>query len=361
MAQNNSLLNMATANPASTDVHNNINNLIMKAEMDSKLRQYSMSAYKTPQPITGTIPDVALSPLLTLKSLGSVGRKLLEKIKLRNPVSHYTSGKNVGDIISEGRIKGTSDSFPGKPFYGDRKSVLAKRNKQFENESYASSDEIQFYKDNMPSRSPAVSVTRDPSFLQRAHSHVGTDVQFIMDRDDLIKSGFKINPLAEKGFRKVNMKQSDIKNNLKHYADALNKNVINKKQYKENVDNLFKDQMNPKFEFEERVRGNIPLNKVKLIDFLTFPDVSEDTFNAYKMMNFLPRVLKKNIPIIRSERTTNSLMNLRNKMVNENSVLVPSVNQLLKTPTYKNNPFRNPKITVWDEKLQKIITIDNPY
>lgn len=330
MAQNNSLLSMATANPASTDVHNNINDLIMKAEMDSKLRQYSMSAYKTPQPITGTIPDVALSPLLTLRSLGSVGKKILEKIKLRNPVSHYTSGKNVGDIIREGRIKGTRDSFPGKPFYGDRKSVLAKRNKQFENESYASSDEIQFYKDNMPSRSPAVSVTRDPSFLQRFHSHVGTDVQFIMDRDDLIKSGFKINPFAERGFSKVI-------------------NLPTGKNTKEYIG------MNPRFEFEERVRGNIPLNKVKLIDFLTFPDVSEGTFNAYKMMNFLPRVLKKNIPIIRSERTTNSLMNLRNKMVNENSVfanlLVPSVNQLLKTPTYKNNPFRKPKI----------ITIDNPY
>ena len=333
MAQNNSLLNMATANPASTDVHNNINNLIMKAEMDSKLRQYSMSAYRTPQPITGTIPDVALSPLLTLKSLGSVGRKLLEKTGLKNPISHYTSGKNVGDIISEGRIKGTSDSFPGKPFYGDRKSVLAKRNKQFENKSYASSDEIQFYKDNIPSRSSAVSVTRDPAFLQRAHSHVGTDVQFIMDRDDLIKSGFKINPFAEKGFPKINR-------------------TWDTKEY---------TRMNPRFEFEERVRGNIPLNKVKLIDFLTLPDVSEDTFNAYKMMNFLPRVLKKNIPIIRSERTTNSLMKLRNKMVNENSVLVPSINQLLKTPTYKNNPFRKPKITVWDEKLQKIITINNPY
>ena len=324
MAQNNSLLNMATANPASTDVHNNINNLIMKAEMDSKLRQYSMSAYKTPQPITGTIPDVALSPLLTLRSLGSVGKKLLEKTGLKNPISHYTSSNAISKILKEGRIKGSSDSFPGKPFSGDRKSVLSKKNKQFENESLASTDEIQFYKNNMPSRSPSVSVTRDPAFLQRAHSHVGTDVKFIMDRDDLIKSGLKINPFAEKGFPKIN-RTWDTKEYIR---------------------------MNPRFEFEERVRGNIPLGNVKLIDLLNLPSGAGSRFSSSAIIDNL---IKSKIPIIRNPQTTEQILRVQ-KMLNKygyphylkaKAYSLPSkesteknISKLLETLTYKQNPFK---------------------
>lgn len=323
MAQNNSLLNMATANPASTDVHNNINDLIMKAEVDSKLKQYSMSAYKTPQPITGTIPDVALSPLLTLRSLGSVGKKLLERTGLKNPISHYTSSNAISKILKEGRIKGSSDSFPGKPFYGDRKNVLSKKNKQFENESLASTDEIQFYKDNIPSRSPSVSVTRDPAFLQRAHSHVGTDVKFIMDRDDLIKSGLKINPFAEKSFSKT------LPYNHTQYG-----------------------KMNPRFEFEERVRGNIPLGNVKLIDLLNLPSGAGSRFSSAAIMDNL---IKSKIPIIRNPQTTEQILRVQ-KMLNKygypdylkaKAYSLPSkesteknISKLLETLTYKQNPFK---------------------
>ena len=349
MAQNNSLLNMATANPASTDVHNNINNLIMKAEMDSKLRQYSMSAYKTPQPITGTIPDVALSPLLTLRSLGSVGKKLLERTGLKNPISHYTSTNAISKILKEGRIKGSSDSFPGKPFYGDRKNVLSKKNKQFENESLASTDEIQFYKDNMPSRSPSVSVTRDPAFLQRAHSHVGTDVKFIMDRDDLIKSGLKINPFAESGFRKSLTTDADFP--LVRKIDPTTQSVRNPEYYKK-IYGRYPEQMNPRFEFEERVRGNIPLNQVKLIDFLNLPSGAGSRFSSAAIMDNL---IKSKIPIIRNPQTTEQILRVQ-KMLNKygypdylkaKAYSLPSkesteknISKLLETLTYKQNPFK---------------------
>lgn len=61
-----------------TRVHSNIDNLLFKSEMDNQLRQYSMSQYKSPQPITGTVPDVALNPLFAL-------RGLLKKIKFKKP------------------------------------------------------------------------------------------------------------------------------------------------------------------------------------------------------------------------------------------------------------------------------------
>ena len=76
---------LQTAAPDATSVHNNIDDLILKAEMDSKLRQYSMSEYKPHQHITGTAPDVALNPLLAAKKIPSL-MKLLKKVKLKNPI-----------------------------------------------------------------------------------------------------------------------------------------------------------------------------------------------------------------------------------------------------------------------------------
>jgi len=301
MAQNNSLLNMATANPASTDVHNNINDLIMKAEVDSKLKQYSMSAYKTPQPITGTIPDIALSPLLTLKSLGSVGKKLLERTGLKNPISHYTSTNAISKILKEGKIKGSEGNFPNKSYKGDNARVLEKK---------------------LMNRK-GVSVTRDPAFLQRAHSHVGTDVKFIMDRDDLIKSGLKINPFAEKSFSKT------LPYNHTQYG-----------------------KMNPRFEFEERVRGNIPLGNVKLIDLLNLPSGAGSRFSSAAIMDNL---IKSKIPIIRNPQTTEQILRVQ-EMLNKygypnylkaKAYSLPSkesteknISKLLETLTYKQKPFK---------------------
>jgi hypothetical protein len=306
MAQNNSLLNMATANPVSTDVHNNINDLIMKAEMDSKLKQYSMSAYKQPQPITGTIPDVALSPLLTLKSLGSVGKKLLERTGLKNPISHYTRAQRAGNIVRQGLIKGSEGNFPNKVYKGDNLKTFEKK---------------------LMNRK-GVSITRDPAFLQRPHSHVGTDVKFIMDRSDLTRRGFKLKPYAEASFRKT------LPYNHTQYG-----------------------KMNPRFEFEERVRGNIPLKDVRLIDLIRIP---EDKIEAYQLIDDIPRALKANIPIIRYEGTTNPLLKIKEEMIKDDIAILPNLKRLLNTPSYKLNPFKTNKIKVWDENLQKIVTINNP-
>ena len=185
MADN--LLQMAQ--PASTDVHNNIDNLILQADLDKFDKTGVMYADKTPQYIGGAddvVANVALGPLLTLKSLGSVGKKLLEKTGLRNPVSHYTRSQNASNILKQGRIKGLGQQ--------------------------------------------AVSVTRDPMFTSRPHGSIGTDIRFILDRDELVKKGFPIKPIAVGGYRKTS-------------------------PYEFNKENARYQKMNPKFEFEERVRG----------------------------------------------------------------------------------------------------------
>ena len=162
--------------PASTGVHNNIDNLILDAELDKLAQTGSMRADTRPQYIGGVDPiveNIALSPLLTLKRLGTVGKELIEKTGLRNPVSHFTRGESAKDILEAGTIRGASKSFPGQAFKSDR-----------------------------PLRSPSVSITRDPMFLERPHKHVGTDIRFVMDRDELVKKGFKIQPFTEQYFRK---------------------------------------------------------------------------------------------------------------------------------------------------------------
>ena len=158
--------------PASTGVHNNIDNLILDAELDKLAQTGSMRADTRPQYIGGVDPiveNIAMGPLLTLKSLGSVGKKILEKTGLRNPVSHYTAGQNASSILNRGKIIGTGE-FPGKKVRS----------------------------------SSAVSVTRDPMFTSRPHGSIGTDIRFILDRDELVKKGFPMEPIAVRGYRKTN-------------------------------------------------------------------------------------------------------------------------------------------------------------
>ena len=338
MAQNNSLLNMATANPASTDVHNNINNLIMKAEMDNKLRQYSMSAYKTPQPITGTAPDIALNPLLAAKKIPSM-MNLLKKIKnFRNPIYHHTSVPKALRILETQKIKPTG-SFP----LGKEKL----------------SKEIDEFGNYIPIPK-AFSVTRDPMFLSRPHFNIGTDVRFIMDRDDLIRKGYKLKPIAEKGYKKFGLKQSDVEHNLKGYDKALNKNIINKKQYKENVDNLFKDQMNPKFEFEERILGNLPTKDIKLMDFAKIPieygttatgkyflqGARKPTLELQKLIDTVLDMNQKStqLPVVMSEQVRNTLKKvepyLTDMYTKNNPDRIKALEKLMSAPTYKQNPFK---------------------
>ena len=275
-----------TTTPVSTNVHSNIDNLIVQSKLDEFDRYGSMRT--TPLEYKGGVDDVvaniAMNPMMTLKSLGSIGRQILQKTGLRNPVSHYTTGRRAGNIVSEGRIKGTEREFPGKPF---KEEPFEKKLRDLYGEGARQE------------RSPAVSVTRDPKFLSRPHKHVGTDVRFVMDRDEMIKKGLKIQPISIGGFKK-------------------------------SYDNV----LNPKFEFEERVRGNIPIENVKLIDFFKQP---KDKYLMYRMINELSRT---DIPIIRSKNTTEGLLNFRKHLIEEESPLLRLIDKLINTPTYKFDPFK---------------------
>ena len=282
----NNLLQMAQ--PASTNVHSNIDNLILQADLDKFDKTGVMYADKTPQYIGGAddvVANVALGPLLTLKSLGSAGKKLLERTGLRNPISHYTSGLSASNILKSGNIYGTG-KFPGRELIGGTR---------------------------------AVSVTRDPMFTSRPHTSIGTDIRFVLDRDKLVKKGFKISPFVHPYYRKTTF-------------DPVKRSV--------GVDKYNKKIMNPKFEFEERVRGNIPTENIRLIDLITFPQGAGKRFEAAEILDQLS---KSNIPIIRSSKTTDQIR-FMDKMFKKyrqqgplkysGSTLQENLNKLLEAPTY---------------------------
>jgi len=289
---NNTLLNMTTAEPVSTDVHSNIDNLILKAEMDSKLRQYSMSAYKPPQPITGTAPDIALSPLVAAKSIPNL-LKLIKKINLKNPLYHYTSARNAEQILKSGKIK-TSNVFPG-----------------YTEDQYWN----QLSNKNLPK---SFSVTRDPMFPSRPHEHIGTDVKLILDRDDLIRKGHRIKPYAEEGFKKT------------------------EKSFLKGEDRT----LNPYFEFEERILGDLPVSDIKLIDFMKFPNIFDKSQNVgynfpgvgLNRANLLHRVLKKDIPIMMSRGARKDVQQL--KRLYPEALTNIDYDKIMSAPTYKYNPFK---------------------
>ena len=307
----NNLLQMAQ--PASTNVHNNIDNLILQADLDKFDKTGVMYADKTPQYIGGAddvVANVALGPLLTLKSLGSVGKKLLEKTGLQNPLTHYTTGSGATNILKSGKIRGRDQAFPGKPFRKDSKKAIDAKLKELREKTLSSADELDFYANELIQGSPAVSVTRDPMFLSRPHAHVGSDIGLVMDRGQLTKQGMKIQPFAENKFGKV-----------LPYTHT---------QY---------GRMNPRFEFEERVRGYIPTESIRLIDLAYFPQGAGKRFEAAEMLNQLS---KANIPIIRSPKTTDQIK-LMNEMFRKyrpqsrrysGSTLQENLNRLLEAPTY---------------------------
>jgi len=283
----NNLLQMAQ--PASTNVHNNIDNLILQADLDKFDKTGVMYADKTPQYIGGAddvVANVALGPLLTLKSLGGVGKKLLERTGLRNPVSHYTTSQGATNILKSKNIYGTG-KFPGKNLIGGTR---------------------------------AVSVTRDPMFTSRPHSSIGTDVRFILDRDEMFRKGFNIKPYAGPNYRKTLTESLD----LDHYKEVFGKHA---------------KQMNPRFEFEERIRDKIPVENIKLIDLLSFPQGAGQRFNAAKILNQLAQA---KAPIIRSSETTDQIK-LMDEMFRKyrpqnrrysGSTLQENLNRLLEAPTY---------------------------
>ena len=319
----NNLLQMAQA--ASTNVHNNIDNLILKAEQDKLDQTGFMYADKSPAYIGGVDPvveNIAMGPLLTLKSLGSVGKKLLERTGLRNPVTHYTTGSGATEILKSGTIRGRDQAFPGKPFRKDSKKAIDAKLKEFREKTLSSADELDFYANELIQGSPAVSVTRDPMFLSRPHAHVGSDIGLIMDRGQLVKQGMKIQPFAEAKYGKT-----------LPYTHT---------QY---------GRMNPRFEFEERVRGYIPTENIRLIDLARLPLEDVDRYKT------LIELSKSRTPIIKSfeakeslQRTLNNIRRARlgrgkslSQYLREQGVntqdYIQATERLLNTPTYRFDPF----------------------
>jgi len=313
--------------PSSTDVHSNIDELILQEELDKLAQTGSMRADTRPQYIGGVDPfveNIALSPLLQLKRLKTIGKELIEKTGLRNPVYHFTKGESVKDILESGAIKGAEEAFPGKPF---------KKRKWEVRDVSDYLEKWNTLKGLKSPKSPAVSITRDPMFLERPHKHVGTDVRFVMDRDELVKKGFKIQPFAETGFRKA---QQMYRGGGKTFSDALKENYIdeatdalNRKLYKKFL------EPNPRFEFEERVRGYIPTENIKLIDLIQLPmsmsNKSEDLFKILDALN------KSKIPIIKSPLVRERLGEIKSNVLNERDY--NNIIKLLSTPTYPNSPI----------------------
>tara|TARA_R110002020_G_scaffold35259_2_gene106586 strand:+ start:2166 stop:3110 length:945 start_codon:yes stop_codon:yes gene_type:complete len=304
--------------PSSTGVHNNIDNLIIGAELDRFAQTGSIRADTSPEYIGGVDPvveNIAMGPLLTLKRLGTVGKELIKKTGLRNPVSHFTKGESAKDILKSGTIKGASGAFPGKPFYKDSRKYLDRQLNR-DKTGWLSETDIKFH-EQFP-KSPSVSITRDPMFLERPHKHVGTDIRFVMDRDDLVKKGFKIQPFTEGHFRKSYPVPRELIDKLKSGKEKT----------------LY--QMNPKFEFEERVRGYIPTENIKLIDLIQLPrgisNKSEDLFKILEALN------KSKIPIIKSPLAKERLGKMNPSDI-RNERDYNNIMKLLLTPTYPNSPI----------------------
>ena len=299
--------------PASTGVHNNIDNLILQAELNKFAQTGVMYADKTPEYIGGTgdvVANVAMSPLIAAKKIPSL-LKMIKDIGLKNPLYHFTSVPKAGGIMKAGAIRGSERAFPGKPFR--RESSLSP-----EGRKYWDLEEGK----QLPVKSPAVSVTRDPKFTSRPHKHVGTDVRFIMDRDEMIKQGLKIEPFIEEGFGKtVNWKRSQ-------YAEDYMKKH-----------GQYPQRMNPYFECEERVRGNIPTENIKLIDLLKFPKWAmeeEVPGMALRKADFLHDVLRKEIPIMMSQEARSGIKQLGGREL----LTSKEFDKLMSAPTYTYNPFK---------------------
>lgn len=333
-----------TTTPVSTNVHSNIDNLIVQSKLDEFDRYGSMRT--TPLEYKGGVDDVvaniAMNPMMTLKSLGSIGKKLLQKTGLRNPIYHFTRGEKAKDILSEGTIRGTKAMFPGKPFYKDSRKYLDKLLDE-DKTGWLDQTDLKFV-EQFPT-SPSVSVTRDPKFLSRPHKHVGTDVRFVMDRDEMIKKGLKVQPFAE-GLKFQKVFQPKVASNIQ-------KMILN---YKLKKGGSLATQMNPRFEFEERVRGNIPTKNIKLIDLIRFPP--DNFLTDINNQDLIKTLVKSNIPKIKSQTAYNQLLDLNKRLTSKNwedkvskqggvlhiadtrGNLLKYIDELLNTPTYKFNPFK---------------------
>ena len=343
MPPKNTLLGMTTAEPVSTGVHSNINNLLAQSDRTHLWQkalgeiEKGMSNYKHPDPITGTVPDVALSPLLAAKSIPSM-MKLLKKIKLRNPVYHHTSIPKAKEILKTGEIKPTSSIFKGgykPPKY---------------------SEEIDEFGNYIPVPK-AFSVTRDPKFLSRPHSNIGTDVRFIMDRDELIRKGYKLKPFAEESFRKTRTTAADWTG-----GKVLNKKSVQNPEYYKKIYGKYPEQMNPRFEFEERVLGNLPTKDIKLIDWAKIPiahgtKLAQGVVSKYgevaptrELHSLIKSIMNidkasPQLPLIMSEQVRSTLKKVQPYLTNVYTQhgqpdKLKALEKLMSAPRYKYNPFK---------------------
>jgi hypothetical protein len=283
--------------------------LILQSELDKFAQTGWFSEDKTLEYIGGTgdvVANVAMSPLIAAKKIPSL-LKAIKDMGLKNPLYHFTSAPRASGIMKSGIITGSGRAFPGKPFKGEK--VI--------------SGDVLDTGISYKMQSPAVSVTRDPKFASRPHQHVGTDVRFIMDRDEMIKKGLKIEPFTEPRYQKTSG------------------SLLSSEQYK-NIHGYFPIQMNPMFEFEERVRGNIPTENIKLIDLLKFPKwAMEDVIPGMSLRraDFLRDILKKKIPIMMSEEARSGIKQLGGKEI----LTSKEFKELMKAPTYKFDPFKRRK------------------
>ena len=370
------------AEPVSTGVHSNIDNLMLQEKLDNTYDPGVMYAHRTlGQRVADWIPSQHKDPIkakeqerglqefidfftpqtkteLALEVIPGAGlikhvarkapdiAKMVKKAGITSPLTHHTTGDRALNILKEGRIKGGEGEFPGKPFKGDSKKAIDAKIKELEGKTLSSADELQFYADELTPGSPAVSLTRDPSYLTRSHGHVGTDVSFIFDRPSLRKYGYKIEPFAESGFQKTRP------NIYKKFPP---------KKYNLNW-------MNPRFEFEERVRGNLSLKDLKMINvndiYLPISGSSKATHTIPLLEELVARG-KKGTPIILSNKFKDRILSRLNEIKFEDNYIKhgkptkkyksklerhkikrnkekKTLKSLLKLPSYKD-PFKKSK------------------
>jgi hypothetical protein len=210
--------------------------------------------------------------------------KMIKKSGVKSPLYHFTSGKRASEILEQGTIKGKS-KFPG--YKGGTRTY--------------------------PFSEGSVAMTRDPAFITRPHHHVSTDISFITDRPYLKRKGYKIKPFSEKGYEKTNV----------GWEEGWKRS----------------GQMNPSFEFEERIKGNLPLEDIKMIN------ISNLLGDYWQRAGLLSGLEKSKIPLMFSKTARSQLKswlkktdqpNYSPQYIKERTELLES---LLKYPSYKN-PFK---------------------
>ena len=281
----NNLLQMAQ--PASTNVHNNIDNLILQADLDKFDKTGVMYADKTPQYIGGAddvVANVALGPLLTLKSLGGIGKKIKERVQdIKNPLYHFTSVPKAGQIFQSGKIE------PSVRFPSSRT------------------------RDNKGGFPVGFSLTRNPVFDSVKQNYVPKEVRIVVDKDDLVRKGRVFKPIAEPMFQKT----------INNYSRP----PITLENYKK-IHGFYPDQMNPFYEAEERILGALPLKDIRLIDFLDF---SSDAISNLDKGNLLYNVFSRNIPVMMSGQAKKNILDI----TRGRDILGPrDIKKIIETPTY---------------------------